>query len=683
MAGILNEIADELENILQRSCISLKTIREIDLQNSKSHENISSQGTFKSMYNVSDKCVEYPRKKWDKNTTSIKDDPVNNVELSTLDVTENHQTFSKNHTLHKYEFAHGNSSQSNSQLSQPCKYSVPKDSSADYEFSTRKETDEGIPEDEFDCCFDELTTNKERPRHLERPFSTSNNSMPCKDNIMKTIVAKKPSLLFDERKFGNNGLELNEMFGLLNFTGTSNECGNVGRGLNWKQDNVKMKSSGINHSDLNKNVSDLVAVSSKKLSIHRDIVNEVLASKTNSKTDVKNVIRRSRHLTNQSTLDSECSDINRIMDQSHSKVTEIASTENYEKKVKQSSFKINYESFKNESKSTYLASCRESKEDWLNFLGRSLAHGKESEMSLALEIFKRQFPFSEVAQNEFSFHSDLISVQTIIGPPTYNSCVLEGVVVELSKENQSTAVYDSNTPKKIALVKGDITHHYRHPGFKDSIKVTRTLNKDDLCSANLNSQSEWISRVMQLVKTLNLGVIAVLGHVTMELRDYLQALGVIVFEHLNNHQLDVLSKMTGAPIVSYILDITLYDLGKPVVVRIWDMGWSSSRHSAKSRMTEISRFGQICLWSDKQSVQKLKSVVYSVVLCGPVQDLVNDTELKFWNCVHRLRNAFENQCVLPGGGDIERICVKQLEDIRGKTYLRARHIAGIQKDSQL
>ena len=668
----MDEIADELENILQRSCISLKAVQDNDLGNSRSHENVLSQGKFQSTSRISNDCLENPGKSG----------PFDNIELLTPNVTENHLTFRTNHTLCKSAFPHSSSSQSNLQLGQPCIFSVPNDPSVEHAFSTSKETDEDKTEDEFDCCFDGLTLNKERPRNLIRSFSTAGSSLPYDDNVAETLTEKKPSVLFKERKCRNGGLGLNETFGLLKFTGTFNKCRNVGQWLNLKQDNSKVKSGG-HHSDLNKNSSDVLGVS-EKVPIHRDIVKEVFSTKANlNKTNVKNVILSSRHLTNQATLGSfpqsktknyktESANIKRVMDQDRDKVgkninsfaSESNASENYENKVKQGSFKNNYQPFKYESRSADVAaSCRETDEDWLKFLGCSLAHGKESEMTLALEILKRQFPFSEMVHNEFSFHSDLISVQTIVGPPVYNSCVLEGTVVELSKENQSTVVCDSNTPKKIALVKGDINYHYRHLGFKDSIKVTRTLDKDDFC--NPNSQSEWISRVIQLVKNLNLGIVATLGHVTSELRDHMQASGVIVLENLSNRQLDVLSKMTGAPIISYILDITVHDLGKPVLVRIWDSGWSSSKHSSKSHAVQTLRFGQICVWSDK--VLKLNSVVYSVVLCGPVEDLVNDSELKFWNCVCRLRNAFENQCVLPGGGDIERICLKHLADIRGKS----------------
>ncbi|CAB3997688.1 Bardet-Biedl syndrome 12 [Paramuricea clavata] len=527
-------------------------------------------------------------------------------------------------------------------------------------------------EDEFDCCFDGLTVGGETPRNVGRPFSTPTSSIKsCNDNIMKALARKKPSPLLGERNFGKSNSELNND-SLLNCASISDGCG-----LSLKQKNANLKFSGNHNPDLSKNDSELLSMS-EKLSIHADSRNEVFASKKIHKImDVKNVFLRSRHLTGQSTLEpstlsqtqdynTKCSDINRVLGAGCNKVgkksNSMVSKENYQHKVVQSSFDINQEPRNDETESSYLVACRRD-DYWLNFLGRSLAHGKENEMSLALEILKKQFTSSEKARHKFSFQLDLISVQTVLGPSVCTSSVLEGAVVELSKENQCIVACDIDTPRRIALVKGDISYNYRHPGFKNSVQVTHTLNKDDFCNSSLNAQSKWMDRVMLLIKGLHLDVVAVHGQMTSVLRDHLQALGVVVLDNLSNHQLDVLSKTTGTSVVSYILDLTEHDLGKPVMIRIWDSGWSSSKHSAKSDVVQTFVFGQIGLWSDEQ-FQKSNSVVYSVALCGPVQDLVNDSELKFWNCVHRLRNAIEDQCVLPGGGDIERICVKHLEDIR-------------------
>ena len=671
--GVLNEIADELENILQRSCISLRTVHEIGVDDPMFHQKVSFQDSLKSTCHVFNEYAEYSGEICDENITYIKDNSVNNVGLLTANVTENHVSSRTNQSFNKTEFLpHGNTTKSNSQLHLSSTYSSSKYPSVD-RTSSCKDTQKAVMEDEFDCCFDGLTVSEETPRNVGRPFSTpTSSSKPCNDNIMKALARKKPSPLLGERNFGKSNSELNND-SLLNCASISDGCG-----LSLKQKNANLEFSGNHNSDLSKNDSELLSISGK-LSIHRNSRNEVFASKQIHKImDVKNVLLRSRHLTGQSTLEpstlsqtqdynTKCSDIKRVLggcNKVGNKSNSMVSKENYEHKVVQSSLDINHEPRNDETESSYLVACR--KDDyWLSFLGRSLAHGKENEMSLALEILKKQFTSSEKARHGFSFQLDLISVQTVLGPPVCNSCVLEGAVVELSKENQCIVACDIDTPRRIALVKGDISYNYRHPGFKDSVQVTHTLNKDDFCNSSLNAQSKWMDRVMFLVKGLHLGVVAVHGQMTSVLRDHLQALNVVVLENLSNHQLDVLSKMTETSIVSYILDLSAYDLGKPVVVRIWDSGWSSGKHSAKSDVVQTFMFGQISLWSDEQ-FQKFTSVVYSVALCGPLQDLVNDSELKFWNCVHRLRNAIEDQCVLPGGGDIERICVKHLEDIRGK-----------------
>ncbi len=676
--SILNDIADELENILQRSCISLRTVQDIGFDESKFHQNVSSQDPVESIRHVFDKYSDYSGNICDKSTTYIKEDPVNNAGNLTVNVTENPQTLGTNQSCLKTEFLRrGNTTASKSHLRQPSTYLTSKYPSAYHKSSTCNETQESMNEDEFDSCFDGLILNEETVRNFGRSFTTPTTSLPCNGNTVKTLIGKKPSPLLEQRKLGESGSELKSER-LSSCAKISGGFGNFRSGLGLKQENTNVKFLGNHNADLSKNDSELLDVSGK-LSFHRDSGNEVLANKKIYKiTNVKNVLLRSRHLSDRSTLESstllqtrdsnaETSDTSIILGGGCNKFgndsNSVVSKENYKHKVEQSCFNITREACKDEAESSFRDTCRRD-EYWLDFLGRRLAHGKENEMSLALEILKKQFTSSDKARNEFSFHLDLISVQTVVGPHVCNSCILEGAVVELTKENQSIVANDPDTPRPIALVKGDITYNYRHPGFKDSVQVTHILKKDYFCNSSLNAQSEWMDRVMLLIKSLNLGVVALHGRVTSVLRDRLQALGVIVLENLSNQQLDVLSRFTGTSIVSYILDLTAHDLGKPVVVRIWESGWSSGKHSAKSHVVETLVFCQIGLWPDEQ-FPKLNSLVYSVVLCGPVQDLVDDSELKFWNCAHRLRNAFEDQCVLPGGGDIERICVKYLEDIRG------------------
>ena len=379
------------------------------------------------------------------------------------------------------------------------------------------------------------------------------------------------------------------------------------------------------------------------LSKHSDIKHEIIASKKiYKKTNVQDILLRTRNLTDVSSFQST-----------------TARSQMLERNTKYNN--VNTTLVGTRSNSVALKESYE--HNWLNILGRGLAHGKEHEMSLALEILKKQYISSRKFNNQFSFLLDRICVQTVLGPAVENSCVLEGTVVELSEENHSIIACDSNIPRRIALVKGDVNFDYRHAGFKESVRVTRTLNKDDFYNPTSNPQNKWLDEVMSLIKRLNLGVVAIHGQMEKGLRGNLQTSDVIILENLNNCQLNALSKMTETPISSYILDFTEHNFGKQVVIKIWS--GVRTKQSSKGRVVQTPLFGQVCLWPVQEA---LKSAVHSVLLCGPVQDLVLDSEQRFWNCVHRLHNTFEDQCVLPGGGNIEKICMKHLETIRGKTW---------------
>ena len=623
---------------MKRSCISLCSIEDIDFDESVFHQNVSLRHVF-------DKHVEYSKSICDKSATCVKDGSESNAEPPTVNETENH-----------LNLTHGTNAKTSSQIRKPCKYSVPKyPSSASKSFSSN-ETEETFLEDEFDCCFEGLDLREKCP-----VSSTPTTSLISHGSKMETLIRKKSSTFAGEKRSGECVLDLK-----------SRTFGFSRSGFNLKQPNANVKLSEINNSDLFKNHDLLHGVSGNLQSAHKDSGNGILANRKIPKvTNVKNVLLRSRHLSDRSTPESselshtEGNDVksgnkSKIFAWGCNKVSNISNSGTI--------FNANYvesndEFCQGETKSSYFVTCQRSKR-WLDSLSCSLAHGKENEMSLALEILKKQFILSGKDRNEFSFQMDLITVQTVLGPPVRNSCILDGSVVELSKENQSIVACDPDTPRKVALVKGDITFKYRHPGFQDSVQVAHTLNKDDLCHLGSHVRSEWMDRVILLINRLNLGVVAIHGHMSCELRNHMQAVGVIVLENLSNEQLDVLSKMTGTLMVSYILDLTVHDLGKSVVMRMWDSGWSSGKYSTRSNAFETFVFAQICLTPVKQ-FSNFDSAVYSAVICGPVKDLVEDSERKFWNCAHRLRNAFEDQCLLPGGGDIERICVKHVEDIRG------------------
>lgn len=302
-------------------------------------------------------------------------------------------------------------------------------------------------------------------------------------------------------------------------------------------------------------------------------------------------------------------------------------------------------------------------------LGHGLAHGKEREMKYALEILSKQYTASGHTIKEFTFSTDFIALQTVIGPPSCKSCVLDGVVVILSKRNESILAQDCRGPRRIMLINGDIAFNYRHAGFKDPVKVTRVFEKKDFSNMFLSERNKWIKKVVLVVQNLNVGVIGVRGNVDNDLRDCWQGSGVVVLEKLNQSQLEMMSKMTKTSIVSYPSDFVTSDVGYPVITTVWCSGWSSGKrfvNSSRVLDVETITLAQVYVYVDDETTAKAKQKAQTLLLCGPVPDLVYDSELKFWNCVNRLRNAFGDQRLLPGGGEIELRCIEHLEAIKGK-----------------
>lgn len=311
--------------------------------------------------------------------------------------------------------------------------------------------------------------------------------------------------------------------------------------------------------------------------------------------------------------------------------------------------------------------CRNSDVDahWLGLLAYNLVHGNENEMKFALEILHKQYTMSKQSWQEFYFSLDFIAVQTVVGPPSCNSCIVDGVVVMLSKRNDLILTLDCHSPRRIMLVNGDMTCNYKHAGFEKSVEVTRVFEKEDFRDMSLGERKKWIEKVTLVFNSLRVGLVATRGKVDVDLRECLQGFGVVVLENLNHRQIEILSKMTKTSIVSYPLDFVISDLGEAVVTRIWRSGWSSQeiKNPKKARGMVTNTFVQLCL-GDESGTER-NHVVQTLVLCASVPDLVDDNESKFWNCVHRLRNAFADKRVLPGGGEIEQCCIKHLEKVKG------------------
>lgn len=312
--------------------------------------------------------------------------------------------------------------------------------------------------------------------------------------------------------------------------------------------------------------------------------------------------------------------------------------------------------------------CREREGSWLYYLSCGLAHGKELEMSLAVDIVKKQCYWTKnKGGTNLNVRKDLINVSTVLGPPQSKSHVLPGVVVQFSDNCPFKTKKSVKNARRMALIKGDVSYAYRHPGFKDPVKIAQYSNKDEFCCSSKDGQKKWTNRVLTLIQSFDIGIIALRGKISTDLRDTLQARGVAVIENLSFFQLHLLAKLTECSIVSYILNITERCFGKHVSMRVWDSGWSRGTYLRKSYVNRTVVFGQLYFHSLDE---KYVGNVYSAVLCNPIQDLLEDSRLRFLNCLDRLHNAAVDKCVLPGGGEVEMTCIRYIKDVKGKVSLK-------------
>lgn len=218
--------------------------------------------------------------------------------------------------------------------------------------------------------------------------------------------------------------------------------------------------------------------------------------------------------------------------------------------------------------------CLGSNEELLTRLGDRMAHGKQLEMKLAVEIITSLINSSGKASlEEFEIHLNMIHTELIFGPPSSFSQTVDGLLLENTTNFQFPTIV-SGSQRFIALVNGDVTADFRHTGLNNEIQIHRIIEHKEFKDAISTQEEYWYQRNTSSLRDHKIGVLVTKGVVQDSILDYCLSHNIVVLQNVAYPPLQLLSFATDSVMVTYLADLKEKDIGRPVTIDTWELGWT-------------------------------------------------------------------------------------------------------------
>ncbi|XP_061690127.1 Bardet-Biedl syndrome 12 protein [Syngnathoides biaculeatus] len=271
-------------------------------------------------------------------------------------------------------------------------------------------------------------------------------------------------------------------------------------------------------------------------------------------------------------------------------------------------------------------------------LANGLSHGCDDAMQLVIQASCMQ------SRDNLGSAFDVTKVTTCVlaGFPEHHSQVCPGCVVLLNGEQTSVAHRLKDKPLDVVLIRGDLSHTYRHLGFKRPAGVQRVANQSDLL--NLSDEEEWLDKVLALLSHLEVDLVIVSGRVSEALLQLCSRRRILVVGKVKASVLKEMANAVGAVPVTYATQLSKHCVGKGIHVSIWRE--IQSHDGAALIAANIYAGGST----------RLVTAVITSSVHGKLQAL----EDRFWSCAYRVHHALKDKAVLPGAGVTEMLCIHHL-----------------------
>ncbi|KAM4555536.1 chaperonin-containing T-complex member BBS12 [Odontesthes bonariensis] len=288
-------------------------------------------------------------------------------------------------------------------------------------------------------------------------------------------------------------------------------------------------------------------------------------------------------------------------------------------------------------------------------IAETLSHGCDKAMKLVVEAIQLQSDDNQQDGCHPVFDINKMVTCVLPGLPEQHACVVQGCIVLLSDEQASVAHHLKAQHLRVALINGDLSHTYRHLGFKTPAGVQSV--SDQLNLARLSKGDEWLDKVGKLLLHLEVNLILTTGHACESLIQHCCKHRILVVEKVNSSILRTFASSTGVVPVTYATQLSKHCVGTGVQVAIWRDLSSFERKS--STAVRISTDGNVGL--------------VTAILTSCVQGKLQALEDQFWACAYRLHHALRDGALLPGAGRTEMLCIHHLQDHREKDTGSVQH----------
>ncbi|RVE67640.1 hypothetical protein OJAV_G00105190 [Oryzias javanicus] len=274
-------------------------------------------------------------------------------------------------------------------------------------------------------------------------------------------------------------------------------------------------------------------------------------------------------------------------------------------------------------------------------IAEALSHSCDNAMKLAVEAMQVQ---SQSNQDITTVTFDITKVMTcvLLGLPEDCSCAVPGCIVLLSHEQVSVYHHLKTKHLKVALINGDLSHSYRHMGFKKPAGMQHIRDQPGVSGSS--TEDTWVNKVVKLFLDLGVNLILLTGVACKAMDQHCCRHQILVVEKLSSSVLRTFAKSTGSALVTYPSQLGRHCVGTGVQLALWR---DLSCYDRKLVPVNISTEGNTGL---------VTAILTSSVQCK--SQLLED---RFWACAYRLHHALKDRALLPGAGRTEMFCIHHLQ----------------------
>ncbi|XP_048189312.1 Bardet-Biedl syndrome 12 protein [Perognathus longimembris pacificus] len=277
----------------------------------------------------------------------------------------------------------------------------------------------------------------------------------------------------------------------------------------------------------------------------------------------------------------------------------------------------------------------------LTELAAGLSHGHDGCMALVEAALRLQLRGTRPPP---ALHAAQLFTCCVPGPPAACSGVCPGFVALVPASCATTVQALERRPARVALLEGDLTHTYRHPGFRAA--------PGPAGGAGAGGEAAWVEGAERALGQLRVDLILARGRVSEALAGRCLRAGRLALGGVPGRALRALAEASGAAPALYVSQLHEACVGAGVAVALW-RGPPGNELGGDRAAVAVS-------------VAAEGAALATAVLTGPAAGPLRMREDAFWRCARRVEAALAEGAVFPGAGAVELLCIARLLALAGE-----------------